>query len=131
MDKLALLRRRVVRGLIAGLFAWALVLQGAALAASAQGAAPAGLSSAHFELCSADKDGHEPSHQRHQSCSCCLPSRSSQWLFLAALGPPPLPAQEFFVAAAGSARPRPSVVARAFPPGWLGSWSQRAPPRRS
>ncbi|HEY8262398.1 MAG TPA: hypothetical protein VIG55_14385, partial [Methylosinus sp.] len=126
MDKLAPRPKSVARALIAGLVAWALVMQGLAFAASAR----IGGDALHFGTCSAEDDG-PPRQEPHAACACCLPCRSGlvdgpSPIALAAPSPlPPAPIDE-----AADARMTRVVVATS-PPGWIASWSQRAPPSSS
>jgi hypothetical protein len=126
MDKLAPRPKSVARALIAGLLAWALAMQGLAFAATAS----IGGDQLHFGTCAAEDDG--PSRQAppapHAACACCLPCRSGlvdgpSPIAIAAPRPvPPAPIDEAVVP-----RSTRRVVATA-PPGWIASWSQRAPP---
>lgn len=133
MDTLALLPRRLARGLIAGLLALVLVLQGGAAAGSARGAAfDTSLSSAH-EVCAdranGDERGH--SHERGFACSCCIPCRSDQIDLLAKIAAPSAQSLDFSPSLVGRVVRFVAVVGASSPCGWIGSWSQRAPPRRA
>jgi hypothetical protein len=134
MDKPAPWPKGIARALIAGLLAWALVMQGVAAAASARGGAAfdIGLMSADVERCAADGGGDERGHSpsRHVPCSsCCIPCRSGLLGDLAGL-PLALPSSVslFFPAADVSRAASVVIVETTSPPGWTSSWSQRAPP---
>jgi hypothetical protein len=127
MDKLAPRPKSVARALIAGFLAWALVVQGLAFAASAR----VGGDQIHFGLCAA-KDDAPPRQapEPHAACACCLPCRSGL-----VDGPSPIA-----IAAPSPLSPAPidavvprstRVVVATAPPGWIASWSQRAPPPSS
>jgi hypothetical protein len=124
MDKLASWPKEVARALLAGLLAWALILQGAAGAASAR-VLDGAVASADLDRCAAGGD-HRHSPGDEASCACCLPCRSAPPGDLAAL-----PTESVHVVSRVAdvlrADRRPSVPAVA-PAGWIGSWSQRAPP---
>jgi hypothetical protein len=115
--------------LIAGLLAWALVLQGGAIAASARlGAIRSGFDAATAERCAADRgDDHRRAPERHADCACCLPGRSGS---LADLEGPALAAAAPRVPIAELVRPDlPPPLGPVSPRGCIGSWSPRAPPR--
>lgn len=129
MDKLAPRPKSVARALIAGLLAWALAMQGLAFAATAG----IGGDQLHFGTCAAEDDGpRRPAPPApHAACACCLPCRSGL-----VDGPPPIaiaaprPVPPAPIDEAAAPRSTRRVVATA-PPGWIASWSQRAPPASS
>jgi hypothetical protein len=124
MDKLASWPQGVARALLAGLLAWALATQGFTAAASARFLDGA-VVSADPDRCAAGGD-HRHSPGDAASCACCLPCRSDPPGALAAIPPKSAPVVSL-VADAVRADRRPAVAAAA-PVGWIGSWSQRAPP---
>ncbi|CAN2536180.1 hypothetical+protein [Methylocapsa aurea] len=135
MDKSAPWAKRGSRFLIAGLLAWALVIQSMAAVASARWNAVDGdVVSADFARCAADSDAsdHRHSPERHISCSCCIPGRSDPLGGLPDLAAALPDSIEVSFPIAG-ARPVDYLLIgnSASPPGWITSWSQRAPPRLS
>ncbi|MBY6239889.1 hypothetical protein [Methylosinus sp. Sm6] len=132
MDELALLLRRIARVVIAGLFAWGLIAQSVAAATATGGSAHAGVMSAEQAFC-AERGDHRPhGPERHLPCSssCCLSCRSAQLGDLTLhLAFPVASESVSFPAADGLEAEHFLVVEAGPPPGWIGSWSQRAPPR--
>jgi hypothetical protein len=131
MDKLASWPRRVARALIAGLLAWALVMQGVAAAS------PASVSSLDAVVtdvghCTDGDSERRQSPGRHISCSCCIPCRSSQLGDIAWV-PAALPSSAalWFPTAAPIHADLFLILETPAPSGWISSWSQRAPPRLS
>ncbi|WP_400770641.1 hypothetical protein [Methylosinus sporium] len=130
MDKLAPWSKGIARVLLAGLLAWTLVMQGAAGAALFRAVAVS-IASGDFDRCAAaDRaDEHRHSQGPHVACSCCIASRSGHLDeltgFLSDLPKDAglsFPAPEVFLAGALP------IVEAASPPGWISSWSSRAPP---
>jgi hypothetical protein len=126
MDKLASWPRIFARALIVGLLAWCLA---APASAASRGK---GLVSANAGLCGADGDGPRHSPDRHALCIDCIACRS---------GPsdgfsdaPALLSPDTTTSFAASEDDRAESFFAVFlataPPGWIGSWSQRAPPPR-
>jgi hypothetical protein len=128
MDTFALWPKEFTRVLVAGLLAWALILQGAA-AAAAPGFSSIDIVSGGLDRCASDADGHRHSPGPHLPCSCCIPCRAFQ-IDGAAGHPAILPTNIAFSA------PFPETILVDLSPsakatsavGWLSSWSSRAPP---
>jgi hypothetical protein len=127
MEKLAPWTNSVARVVIVGLLAFALAVQG--VAASAR----VGLAPVDPGLCAADGGGpHRHGPAADPSCSCCIPCRSGPTHDLAAVVATATGSAVFPLPIAGARRLRSTFAAvAASPPGWIGSWSQRAPPPSS
>jgi hypothetical protein len=128
MDKLALWPKGIARVLIAGVLAWALILQGMAAVASPR-SGKFDVVSEGLDRCAGDADGHRHSPGPHLSCSCCIPCRTFQ-IDGAARLPSVLSANIVFSTPSPETRlADPSLSAKATSAvGWLSSWSSRAPP---
>jgi hypothetical protein len=129
MDKLPPWLMGIARASIASFLAWALVMQVAAAAPWARGVGDVATISAQTERCATGDGDHRPAHDRRSPCVCCVAGRSSLLDELAGLAQPlsndaTVPLSTVRIIRAGAER---SVVAAA-PLGWIGSWSQRAPP---
>lgn len=131
MDKLSPRLMGFARATIAGFLAWALVMQISAAAPWARGAGDVVVIFAQTERCAGGDGDHRPAHDPRSPCVCCVACRSNSLdepRELARLSSNdatvPLPTVRIMRAVEEG-----SVVA-ASPLGWIGSWSQRAPPAR-
>jgi hypothetical protein len=131
MDKFALWPKGVARLLIAGLLAWALVLQGLTTAIASSHSGGIEVSAGGMDRCAGDADGHRHSPGPQPPCSCCIPCRAFQIDGSAA---------HLSVLPKGFEVSPPRDVIRfdpfqrvetISPLGWISSWSQRAPPSLS
>ncbi|PWB93614.1 hypothetical protein C5689_12140 [Methylosinus sporium] len=115
--------------MIAGLLAWALVLSG--MAAASAHMVGQGVAAADFGHCAAPGGSDDHRSPGLNSCSCCIPCRSSQ------LDSPTgtlssFPKGETFSFPAAAITPIDvfQTVEKSSPAGWISSWSSRAPPAR-
>lgn len=138
MAKLARRRRSFARAVIAGFLVWLLALQGFAFAASPHGrfaltaAGPSAAISQISEICSTQGDEKMPAPGRHDHCPCCILCPSGHAGGLAWIPAKPVDGIILLGARIDFAFPLRSQAGEPAPPaGWISSWSQRAPPRRT